>query len=610
MFVLQSSGVRSQLRTMELRSTKFRCIVTIKVLCSIAVIVFTLAPKHIAIRSSLYQRGRLKGKMLSCISGRLHTKLADNFYEGLTERALRNSTPTAWSQKDPVADSITERLTRPNAYRQDRLLYHSLSGILKRMTTQSFRCKTHAHIHTTVSEVIKKVFIQGFRTISENQCLLQILKVTMIGRRDIIKAFKDSNRYEHVRLKISVWQSLSERRSQKHETIVDENVEDPLATDSGIRLLGNVDLDQIMKVQQDDDAEITFMRATAFDQVVEEADSDVESMPDDEILSISRDDDKEDNFDRELPLADEMVADHVINEILNVVNKEDTHTYIYDVTPKEVSFVSVPQSASDSSLWDVQAIISKALREKKNIPQVKIQNVQALGAMKRFKEIQITKAPGSDPLGHLPQRLDFLAAQVHNLAKSLPNQFTEKMNSAASIVPRLVFNALAQELLDLLIATIKNTLPWALTKAHDGRCDLATQILHSSVKVPRDILVVNAKHLQTKVDITSADLHELVGLVSRVVNLRDTLAPSANVAAKGEKKSQSQPEKTIDDIQTTKVPTPAKVEPQTTEASVGQNSSALVVHSTDEIHEQPPSKKLKVVMEIPSIPNPVPLKSI
>ncbi|GKC91803.1 hypothetical protein Tco_1152452 [Tanacetum coccineum] len=76
--------------------------------------------------------------------------------------------------------------------------------------------QTCAHIHTTVSEVIKKVFIQSFRTISENQCLLQILKVTMIGRRDIIKAFKDSNRYEHVRLKISVWQSLSERRSQSN----------------------------------------------------------------------------------------------------------------------------------------------------------------------------------------------------------------------------------------------------------------------------------------------------------------------------------------------------------------------------------------------------------
>ncbi|GJV16514.1 hypothetical protein Tco_1361837 [Tanacetum coccineum] len=69
--------------------------------------------------------------------------------------------------------------------------------LLMNLSDHSFRCKTHAHIHTTVSEVIKKVFIQGFRTISENQCLLQILKVTMIGRRDIIKAFKDSNRYEH-----------------------------------------------------------------------------------------------------------------------------------------------------------------------------------------------------------------------------------------------------------------------------------------------------------------------------------------------------------------------------------------------------------------------------
>ncbi|GJS96681.1 uncharacterized mitochondrial protein-like protein [Tanacetum coccineum] len=117
-----------------------------------------------------------------------------------------------------VADSITERLTRPNAYKVKtdcsiipvwgiRMIAHAWSSdcahLVKwissksRMKTQSFRCKTHAHIHTIVSEVIKKVFIQGFRTISENRCLLQILKVTMIGRRDIIKAFKDSNRYEH-----------------------------------------------------------------------------------------------------------------------------------------------------------------------------------------------------------------------------------------------------------------------------------------------------------------------------------------------------------------------------------------------------------------------------
>ncbi|GJZ06187.1 hypothetical protein Tco_0539980 [Tanacetum coccineum] len=112
-----------------------------------------------------------------------------------------------------VADSIAARLTRPTAYK-----FKTDCSIIPvwRMTTQSFRCKTCAHIHTTVSEVIKKAYIQSFRIISENQCLLQILKVIMIGRRYIIKAFKDSNRYEHVRLKISVWQSQSERRSQSN----------------------------------------------------------------------------------------------------------------------------------------------------------------------------------------------------------------------------------------------------------------------------------------------------------------------------------------------------------------------------------------------------------
>ncbi|GJY92447.1 putative reverse transcriptase domain-containing protein [Tanacetum coccineum] len=80
----------------------------------------------------------------------------------------------------------------------------------------------HAHILTHISEEIKKVYIQSFRTISENQCLLQMLNVMEIRRRYIIKAFQiDSNRYEHVRLKISVWQSQSERRSQSNS----ENIE-------------------------------------------------------------------------------------------------------------------------------------------------------------------------------------------------------------------------------------------------------------------------------------------------------------------------------------------------------------------------------------------------
>ncbi|GKA62981.1 hypothetical protein Tco_0762500 [Tanacetum coccineum] len=81
------------------------------------------------------------------------------------------------------------------------------------MTTQSNRCKICAHILTQISEEIKKAYIQSFRTISENQCLLQILKVIMIGRRYIIKAFKDSNRYEHRRTDADFSQCTPERIS-------------------------------------------------------------------------------------------------------------------------------------------------------------------------------------------------------------------------------------------------------------------------------------------------------------------------------------------------------------------------------------------------------------
>ncbi|GJR24267.1 hypothetical protein Tco_0972794, partial [Tanacetum coccineum] len=49
----------------------------------------------------------------------------------------------------------------------------------------------------------------------------------------------------------------------------------------------DVDFEQEMKDQVNDDVEITFLGATAFDQNMEEVESDVEFMPDDEIRSIS-----------------------------------------------------------------------------------------------------------------------------------------------------------------------------------------------------------------------------------------------------------------------------------------------------------------------------------
>ncbi|GJW87598.1 hypothetical protein Tco_0162938 [Tanacetum coccineum] len=324
-----------------------------------------------------------------------------------------------------------------------------------------------------------------------------------------------------------------------------------------------------------------------FDQVMEKSDSNVEFMPDDEIISIYGDDDEEDASDRELFIAEGVVTDHVVDEYHTKVNKEDTHTIVSATTTKEVSFVFVTQSDPVSSPGDV-------------------------------KEIHITKEARSDPFGNLPQKMDFLAAQVHNLTKSIPNQFADKMNSVASSVPSLISHVVAQQLPNLLTLAIKYILPRALTNAvretffrfnmrirtaikGEMPANLTTsvlklmykefnalkkleskrskigevtrllkqctihqmqlinymeQILHSSVKVPKDILVVNVKYLHTK---------------------------------------------------TIKVPVLAQEEPQTADASDGQNSSALVVHSTT---KEPPSKIPKVVMEIPTIPSLVPLNSI
>ncbi|GJZ12380.1 retrovirus-related pol polyprotein from transposon TNT 1-94 [Tanacetum coccineum] len=82
--VLKSSGCVLNSETMDLRSTKFRCE------RKVVEIFYSWETKY---------------------------QLVTNFTKRLTERALRNSTPTAWRSKGrTVADSIAARLTRPTAY--------------------------------------------------------------------------------------------------------------------------------------------------------------------------------------------------------------------------------------------------------------------------------------------------------------------------------------------------------------------------------------------------------------------------------------------------------------------------------------------------------------
>ncbi|GJX47000.1 hypothetical protein Tco_0272190 [Tanacetum coccineum] len=193
-----------------------------------------------------------------------------------------------------------------------------------------------------------------------------------------------------------------------------------------IKSLRHVHLDELLKDQKVYDVEINFIGSSTCDQKKEEADSDLKSMHNNKIMSIFGDDNEEANSDHELSTADEK---------------------------------SIPYSVSLSSPVDIQALIAKAVQEKKNIPTVKIPNVQTLGAMRRLKKIQITKAPRLDPVGHLLRRIDFLATHVHNLGLSLPDKLVDKMDS---VVPRIVVDAFKERMLELLSDTLKNILPQLL----------------------------------------------------------------------------------------------------------------------------------------------------
>ncbi|GKA57421.1 hypothetical protein Tco_0756609 [Tanacetum coccineum] len=300
---------------------------------------------------------------------------------------------------------------------------------------------------------------------------------------------------------------------------------------------------------------------------MEEADFDLESMPDDEIMSIFRGDNDEADSDQELSTVDAKAADHILDELINEANKEDTN--VSAATTNDVSSASVPKSASTSSPADIQTLIAKAVW-KKNIPRVKIPNIQTLGAIRRYKEIQITKASGLDPLGHLLRRLDFLAIKVHNVAQNLLTHLIKKFDSATNTIPRIdeMLAVLQEYVLKPMNREFKalnklesqsdiNRLLRQCVKHQMQLIKYIEQIIHSSIKVPRDILVVNAKHLQTKVDKTFVDLHELVDLVSQLMKII-SMVPFTKATVEGEKESQEQPKfTTTDDSQSTKVHAPA-----------------------------------------------------
>ncbi|GJV14140.1 hypothetical protein Tco_1359463 [Tanacetum coccineum] len=256
-----------------------------------------------------------------------------------------------------------------------------------------------------------------------------------------------------------------------HETIVEEAVKDSFVIDSGIKSLRNVNLDELIKDQKVDDAEITFVGSSPFDQEMVEADFDLESMPYDEIMSIYGGDNEEADSDQELSTADAKVVDHILDELINEANKEDTN--VSSTPTNDVSFEFVPQSASTSSPADIQALIVKVVWKKKNILRVKIPNMQTLGAMRRYKEIQITKAP----------RLRKSIRKT--VGKSVKKNVKSQINEINGLLRKCAKHQMQ------LISYIE-------------------QILYSSVKVPKDILwvvtIVDKLGIPPPPQLTASDL--------------------------------------------------------------------------------------------------------
>ncbi|GKE06643.1 hypothetical protein Tco_1398661, partial [Tanacetum coccineum] len=110
--------------------------------------------------------------------------------------------------------------------------------------------------------------------------------------------------------------------------------------------------------------------------------------------------------------------------------------------------------------------------------------------------------------------------------------------------------------------------------------------------IPRDILVVNAKQLVTKVKKNAADIYELVELKSLA---QSKPAEEVSAATQGEQQTN---DSTTETATAEEVPANAQGE---------QMSSALVVHSSV---DEPPVKKLKVVLEDIPIPSPTPVNSV
>nr|GEU60746.1 hypothetical protein [Tanacetum cinerariifolium] len=264
------------------------------------------------------------------------------------------------------------------------------------------------------------------------------------------------------------------------EELIEAALDDPLAIDSRIKSMGNVSFNKLFK-DQNENAKAeespcdTGLRLSSSEkssragQEIEEVDSNLESTPDDEIVSVSwNDDDDNDDEDSEEPsVADEIAADNIAEKIdfsVSQMIRDYLDKQMPDLLSDTLNSI-LPLLLNDS----VKKLMPKFNKRVKKTLKAEVSNVVLKPLNKEFNAqnklesrrfVTLEKKLGKD---------------IHKkVGKSILRNVKRQIG-----VVNDVFKQCAKHQMQLI--------------------NYIEKMLHSTVKVPRDILVANAHNLQTKV---------------------------------------------------------------------------------------------------------------
>ncbi|GJY57120.1 hypothetical protein Tco_0456235 [Tanacetum coccineum] len=297
------------------------------------------------------------------------------------------------------------------------------------------------------------------------------------------------------------------------------------------------------------------------DQEMTKADSNLESMLDDEIESISgfeAEDDEDDHYKNKVGLsqADEAAVNNVIDELVDMANSKDAKINASADKPAE-SDPLVPRMVADALEERLHVLLSNTL--KNILPNLLKDSIKK--ALPKFgKRVKKTLKAEVDDLNIKPIHKEFNALNILESRRNVKKQ----------------------------IGTANELLRWN-AKNQLMLIKYLEDMVHSSVRIPRDIMVVNVKQLQTKVEKNAADILEL---------------PKSDQVKENEPSAEAQGEQVVNDSTNMEKPAPAQGEHESSDQNI-QTSKALVVQSS----EEPLIKKLKVVLDEIPIPFPTPLNS-